>query len=97
MRFGAFDTVDHYSRTVVGRKDWSNGEAKAGLKGWAGPLHAQRIGQALNKEVLGRTRITTTRVWNTRGKKGQPRWVMKSANTSFAQTTNVQARLPPWR
>eukprot|EP00913_Durusdinium_trenchii_P012188 g11447.t1 len=31
MRFGAFDTVDHYSRTVVGRKDWSNGEAKVTL------------------------------------------------------------------
>lgn len=29
MRFGAMDVVERFSRTVVGRKDWSNeGEPK---------------------------------------------------------------------
>ena len=36
LRFGAMEVVERFSRTVVGRKDWSNeGEPKVRL-GWDG-------------------------------------------------------------
>ena len=42
MRFGAMDVVERFSRTVVGRKDWSNeGEPKV-LGDWGG--NVGRIG-----------------------------------------------------
>jgi hypothetical protein len=39
LRFGAMEVVERFSRTVVGRKDWSSeGEPKVRL-GWdGGPL-----------------------------------------------------------
>lgn len=41
MRFGAMEVVERFSRTVVGRKDWSNGEPKV-RPAMGGPAGATR-------------------------------------------------------